>query len=229
MKETVKGNAPEIAELWEPQYLAVSPTMGIKPETDLIQGSREKPDWTKLPREDQSPDGGPRESGVNSARAYIEKVFNYDQFGASFPYTVQPNLKLIDANNGLQFCKYDLIELDSRHDTGVQGATTNNVMVHRYCRVTRMRVRIWLEEVVDETSGSIIDQLQYEQIVDFEFMFGSDGGTTQWPHIQVNTLRREKDIPAKLRLPPIQLPTESHEEATDGPKPVEYKMNHTLS
>ena len=228
--------APVIAQLWEPTYLAVSPTMGInlqEPDPDLIPGSRAKPDWTKLPREDQQP------GGVNSGRAYFEKIFNYDQFGAKFPYTVQPNLKLSDANEGLRFKKYDLIELDSRHDTGVQGATVNNVMIERYCRVVRMRFRMWLEEIYDEESGKVIDQLQYEQIVDFEFMFGSDGGTTQWPHIQVNTLRREKDIPLDKRLPPIQLPTEAGDEAehaekaafaqeaVSGPRPIVCPMHHT--
>jgi len=216
----IKDKTPHIADLWEQQYLAVSPSMGINPKKDLIPGSREKPGWTKLPREDQK--GG----GVNSGRAYFEKIFNYDQFGAKFPYTVQPNLKLIDANDGLCFKKYDMIELDSRHETGVQGATVNNVMVERYCRVARMRFRMWLEEIVDD-GGKVIDQLQYEQIVDFEFMFGSDGGTTLWPHIQVNTLRREKDIPRADRLPPIQLPTEDAEEAAGGPKPVVYAMKHT--
>jgi hypothetical protein len=221
----VKGQAPAIAELWQQEYLAISPTMGINPATDLIPGSRKKPDWTKLPREAQNPDGGPGNSGVNSGRAYFEKIFNYDQFGASFPYTVQPNLKLTDANENLKFIKYDLIELDSCHNTGVQGATVNNVMIERYCRVARMRFRMWLEEI--EENGKIIDQLQYEQIVDFEFMFGSDGGTTLWPHIQVNTLRREKDIPVDRRLPPIKLPTEATEEAAGGPEPVVRSMKHT--
>lgn len=215
-----QGQAPHIADLWEPQFLSVSPSMGINPEQDLIQGSREKPAWTELPREDQ--EGG----GVNSGRAYFEKIFNYDEFGAQFPYTVQPNLKLIDANDGVEFKSYDMIELDSVHETGVQGATVNNVMIERYCRVARMRFRMWLEEVVDE-DGKVVDQLQYEQIVDFEFMFGSDGGTTLWPHIQVNTLRREKDIPLERRLPPIQLPTEAAEEAEDGPKPQVCPMRHT--
>ncbi|MDH3337680.1 MAG: peroxidase, FMP-type [Gammaproteobacteria bacterium] len=230
IKESEVGKAPEIADLWEPQYLSVSPTMGINleaPDPDLTQGSRAKPDWTKLPREKQKPDGGPRESGVNSGRAYFEKIFNYDQFGAKFPYTVQPNLKLIDANEGLNFQKYDLIELDSFHQTGVQGATINNVMIERYCRVARMRFRMWLEEILDPESEKVIDQLQYEQIVDFEFMFGSDGETTLWPHIQVNTLRREKDVPAERRLPPIQLPTEAAEEAAGGPEPVVVSMKHT--
>ncbi|MBX3744027.1 MAG: hypothetical protein KF833_01840 [Verrucomicrobiae bacterium] len=217
----IKNQAPAVADLWEPQYLAVSPTMGINPAKDLIPGSRDKPDWTKLPREDQA------DGGVNSGRAYFQQIFNYDQFGARFPYTVQPNLKLIDANAGLRFKRYDMIQLDSRHDTGVQGATVNNVMIERYCRVTRMRLRMWLEEIFEEETGDVIDQLQYEQIVDFEFMFGSNGGTTQWPHIQVNTLRREKDIPPAKRLPPIQLPTEAAHEAVGGPEPLVCPMKHT--
>jgi len=221
------GQAPNIAPLWNPPSLAVSPTMGINVSTDLIAGSREKPAWTKLPREDQNlddPDPGNR--GVNSGRAYIEQVFNYDLFGARFPYTVQPNLKLTDANVGLKFKKFDLIQLDSRHDTGIQGATVNNVMIERYCRVVRMQFRMWLEEILDEESGKVIDQLQYEQIVDFEFMFGSNGGTTQWPHIQVNTLRREQDIPPAKRLPPIRLPTEAEPEVKGGPEAVVYLMKH---
>lgn len=225
--DPVEGKAPHIADLWEQQYLVVSPTMGINPEKDLIKGSRQKPDWTKLPRQDQNPDGGPRESGLNSGRAYFEKIFNYDQFGAKFPYTVQPNLKLIDANENLQFKKYQMIVLDSFHDTGVQGGTINNVMVDRYCKVTRMRYRMWIEEVYDEEFGGDIEQIQYEQIVDFEFMFGSNGGTTQWPHIQVNTLRREKDIPEEKRLPPIQQPTEPHEIVTGGPAPIVCPMGHS--
>lgn len=221
--ESGVGKAPHIADLWEQQYLSVSPSMGINPEEDLIQGSREKPKWTYLPREDQA--GG----GVNSGRAYFQKVFNFDDFGAKFPYTVQPNLKLTDANEGLQFKRYDMIELDSFHNTGVQGATVNNVMIERYCRVARMRFRMWLEEIFDEESGKVIDQLQYEQIVDFEFMFGSTGGTTLWPHIQVNTLRRERDIPADKRLPSIKLPTEAPDEPVDGPDPIIPLMKHRRS
>lgn len=220
------GKAPHIANLWEPQYLAVSPTMGINPEKDLYEGSRDKPDWTSLPREAQNPDGGPRESGVNSGRAYFEKIFNYDQDGAKFPFTVQPNLKLTDANEGLKFIKYDLIELDSFHDTGVQGATINNPMINRYCKVTRMRYRMWFEEVFDEEFGGVIEQLQYEQIVDFEFMFGSDGGTTKWPHIQVNTLRREKDIPAGKRLKSISLPTETPDALAEESDAMVCPMRH---
>ena len=221
IEESADGKAPHIADLWEQQYLAVSPTMGINPDKDLIKGSREKPKWTELPREEQE------SGGLNSGRAYFEKIFNYNEFGAKFPFTVQPNLKLTDANESLKFNRYDMIALDSFHETGVQGATVNNVMIERYCKVVRMRYRMWIEEVYDKEWGKVVDQLQYEQIVDFEFMFGSTGGTTLWPHIQVNTLRREKEIPKDKRLPGIKLPTETPDDVVDGPAPVVCPMKHT--
>ena len=31
----------------------------------------------------------------------------------------------------------------------------------------------------------------YKPIQHFEFGFGTDGGTTVWPHIQVDTLRKK--------------------------------------
>ena len=89
----------------------------------------------------------------------------------------------------IKFKSYDLIELDTYHPTGIQGGAINNVMIERYCRVVRVKMRMWIEQI-HISENEIIDQLQYEQIVYFEFMFGSSGKTTQWPHIQVNTLRR---------------------------------------
>ncbi len=71
--------------------------------------------------------------------------------------------------------------------TGPRGGVLNNAMVGRYCKTTRMRLRMWIERIDLGPEKGIVDQLQYEQIVDFEFMFGSSGGTTQWPHIQVNS------------------------------------------
>ena len=210
-KPNTSGKEPHIANLWEQQYLSVSPTMGIKPSEDLgtdRKNPRKKPDWTLLPREKQLPDG------VNSGRAYFLKIFNYDQFGAKYPYTVQPNLKLSDFNKSLKFISYDTIELDSYHPTGIQGGIINNAMIERYCRVVRMRMRLWIEKV--EENGRTFDQLQYEQIVFFEFMFGSNGDTTQWPHIQVNTLRREEDIAPGEKFAPIQLPTDDAVEETNG-------------
>lgn len=195
--EQDQDGAPVIAPTWDEASLAVSPSMGFNLEKDVTPNSRAMPKWTKLKVPNSAGDVG--KAGFldpNSGRAYIHKVFVYDQFGARFPYTVQPNLKLTDANENVKIQSYDLITLDSKQDTGHQGGVLNNVMVARYCRPTRMRLRLWLERVKLKT-GPIVDQLQYEQIVDFEFMFGSNGGTTRWPHIQVNTLRRKEDVAAR--------------------------------
>lgn len=91
-----------------------------------------------------------------------------------------------------------------------------------------MRHRMWLEEIeITDKKGQTktIEQLQYEQIVDFEFMFGASGETTQWPHIQVNTLRRIEDIPEEDRFAPIDLPEEA-DKPVATPKSQVCRMNH---
>jgi hypothetical protein len=80
------------------------------------------------------------------------------------------------------------ITLDSDQDKGPQGGILNIPIIQRYVPTTRMRLNMWLETVLER--GQEIQQLQYEQITHFEFHFGTDGGTTVWPHIQVNTLRK---------------------------------------
>lgn len=238
--ETQENIEPQIAELWEQAYLSISPTMGMSPKINKGKGSLQaideikKPKWTSKAREDLIDFKGQDQShrGVNSAKAYFQRIFNYDQFGAKYPFTVQPNLKLIEANKGLKFKKFAKIELDSQHETGVQGGTINNVMIQRYCRVARMRHRMWLEEIeLDEKDQNgkpkVIKQLQYEQIVDFEFMFGANGETTLWPHIQVNTLRRLEEIPEEDRLPPIKVDEDSDKKSINTPPPRVYKMNHS--
>ena len=49
---------------------------------------------------------------------------------------------------------------------------------------------MWIETLIE--NGEEIQQIQYEQIMYFQFQFGTDGGTTRWPHIQINTLRKKK-------------------------------------
>ncbi len=194
--------APHIADIWDKDTMAVSPTMGLNFEEDVDAGSTELPEWTKLKvphsGKDLEPDGKPKEGYLdpNSGRAYMHKVFVYDQFGAKFPYTVQPNIALTEANANIKIIDHDLITLDSLQATGHQGGIVNNVMIDRYCKVTRMQLRMWIERVDLGGDKGVVDQLQYEQIVDFEFQFGATGGTTQWPHIQVNTLRRKVDVDA---------------------------------
>jgi hypothetical protein len=95
-----------------------------------------------------------------------------------------------------------------------------------------MRHRTWLEEIeLDEKDhngeNKVIQQLQYEQIVDFEFMFGASGETTLWPHIQVNTLRRLEDIPEDKRLSPIKVDEQSDKTPVLKASSQFNKMNHS--
>lgn len=107
-----------------------------------------------------------------------------------YPYSVRPDLRLRDAIKNQTISKYTLIQLSSKHDGGPQGGILNTPFVQRFANVTEMTVNLWLETVLED-DGTEVLQLQYEQIIFFEFMFGSNGQTTRWPHIQVNTLRKK--------------------------------------
>lgn len=111
-----------------------------------------------------------------------------------YPYSVRPNLRLRDAIKDQNITRYTLIQLTSKHDGGPQGGVLNTPFVQKFANATEMTLNLWLETVVED--GKEVLQLQYEQIIIFEFMFGSNGQTTRWPHIQINTLRRKPETSA---------------------------------
>ena len=78
--------------------------------------------------------------------------------------------------------------MSTEEEEGPRGGILNTPIINRYVPATRMRLRLWIETVIED--GKEVLQLQYEQIQNFEFHLGTDGGTTLWPHIQVNTLRK---------------------------------------
>ena len=102
-----------------------------------------------------------------------------------------------DAISGQTIENYLLVQLSSRKATGAQGGILNVPFVNRFVPTVEVEFNLWIETVLED--GKEILQLQYEQIIFFEFDFGNDGGTTSWPHIQVNTLRKIEDIPADQR------------------------------
>lgn len=122
-----------------------------------------------------------------------------------YPYSVRPDLRLRDSIKGETIKNHVLIELSSKNKTGAQGGILNVPFVNRFVSTVEMNMRMWIETVVE--NGKEILQLQYEQIIFFEFDFGDDGGTTSWPHIQVNTLRKLEDVsPDQKRLIEEQFP-----------------------
>ncbi|MFQ3219198.1 MAG: hypothetical protein ACI96W_001556 [Paraglaciecola sp.] len=203
--------APVIADLWDEKSVAFDKTMGYTAEKlrKATNNTRVKPDIASYSvyQGVQPKDGFPAGTlDPNSGEAYMKRIFNAtQQLNCSsgtvvtdplFPYCVQPNLKLVDANKGLDIISHDHFTLNTNppNSTGLQGGSLNNVAVDRYAKIFDIEVRVWISKVKDKQSGKIVDQLQYEQRIHFEFQYGVDGTKTKWPHYQCNTLRRLEDL-----------------------------------
>jgi len=165
---------------WDFDHLALSKSMGgagTTPETP-IDLDQEAPAWVRdksLPVTDPS-----------GNRTYTQRILAHELY----PYSVRPDLRLRDAIKDQNITKFVLIQMDTEEEEGPHGGVLNNPIIRKYVPVIRMRLRMWIE-TVHEKDGKEVLQLQYEQIQNFEFHFGTDGGTTLWPHIQVNTLRKK--------------------------------------
>jgi hypothetical protein len=163
---------------WDFDHLAISQTMGGAGTTPAtpIDLDKPAPDWVRdstLPVRDPS-----------GNRTYTQRILAHPLY----PYSVRPDLRLRDAIGEQAIKESILIRLDTAADAGPRGGVLNSPIISRYAPTTRVQFRMWIETVVE--SGKEVLQLQYEQISHFEFHFGTDGGTTSWPHIQVNTLRK---------------------------------------
>ena len=176
-----KPHFPSGNAAWEPDFLAISKSMGLAgttPETP-INLDKPAPDWVhdkNIPIDEPS-----------SNRAYTQRILAHELY----PYSVRPDLRLRDAIKEQEVKSYVLIEMDTKETGGPQGGVLNNPFVSRFAPVQEMNMRMWIETIVE--NGEEILQLQYEQIMYFQFQFGTDGGTTRWPHIQINTLRKKKE------------------------------------
>lgn len=181
-KDTQKSGKPEFPSgdaAWDFAHLAISPSMGGAGTTpgNPINLDQPAPPWvsdTSLPALDPS-----------GNRTYTQRILAH----ALYPYSVRPDLRLRDTIKDQNIAKFILIQMDTQEEGGPRGGILNTPLVSKYVPVTRMQLRMWIETVMED--GEEILQLQYEQIQHFEFHFGTDGGTTVWPHIQVNTLRKK--------------------------------------
>lgn len=174
-----KPEFPQGTATWDPAHLAISASMGLAgtKESGPINLDEPPPLWVKDPSlAERDPSGN---------RTYTQRILA----DPHYPYSARPDLRLRDAIANQNIKNYTLIQMDTRYDGGPQGGILNIPMVSKYTPVTRMILRMWIETVIE--NGEEIQQLQYEQIQNFEFHFGTDGGTTVWPHIQINTLRKK--------------------------------------
>lgn len=172
---------------WNYDFLSISPTMGGAGASaaNPINLDQPAPAWVHEKLNDQNDPGG--------NKIYTQRILAHDLY----PYSVRPDLRLRDTLSGQNVSNYVFIQLSSKNKTGAQGGVLNVPFVNRFVPTVEVNMRIWIETVIED--GKEILQLQYEQIILFEFDFGDSGGTTSWPHIQVNTLRKLEDIPADQR------------------------------
>ncbi|HKJ41819.1 MAG TPA: peroxidase, FMP-type [Sunxiuqinia sp.] len=175
-----KPDFPTGAAAWDPNFLAISPSMGLAgttPDTP-IDLDKPAPAWVhdqSLPERDPS-----------GNRTYTQRILAHELY----TYSVRPDLRLRDVLKSQDVKSYTLINMSTKETGGPQGGVLNNPFVTRFTPVHEMNLRLWIETIVE--NGVELLQLQYEQIQYFEFQFGTDGGTTRWPHIQINTLRKKK-------------------------------------
>jgi len=172
---------------WEPPHLSISPTMGGAGASaaNPINLDQPPPAWVHEKLTDENDPG--------SNKIYTQRILAHDLY----PYGVRPDLRLRDTLSGQQVKNHVKIQMSSKNSTGAQGGILNVPFVTRFVPTVQIDFTLWVETVVED--GKEILQLQYEQIILFEFHFGNDGGTTSWPHIQVNTLRKLEDIPLDQR------------------------------
>jgi hypothetical protein len=171
---------PSGTAAWDFDHLAISQSMGgagTTPDTP-INLDEPAPAWVhdkSLPID--CPSGN---------RTYTQRILAHKLY----PYPVRPDLRLRDSLKGKNVKEHVLIEMSTKEKGGPEGGVINNPFVKRYTPIHEMNFRMWIETIIE--NGEEIHQLQYEQIQYFEFSFGTDGGTTRWPHIQINTLRKQK-------------------------------------
>ncbi|MDI1257365.1 MAG: peroxidase, FMP-type [Flavobacterium sp.] len=167
---------------WKYDHLSLSRTMGGAgaSETNPINLDQPAPAWVFENLDDQN------DPGEN--KIYTQRILAHDLY----PYSVRPDLRLRDSIKGENIKNHVLIQMSSKNKTGAQGGILNVPFVNRFVPSVEMNMRMWVETVVEDEKEIL--QLQYEQIIFFEFAFGDDGGTTSWPHIQVNTLRKIEDV-----------------------------------
>jgi len=171
---------------WDQNHMAIDFSMykGEHP----IKHDLDKPH----PGFDLPPAGSPKEAYTvpQTHFLYVDRIFSH----ALYPYSVRPDLRLRDAIKGQNIKNHTFIDMGTRFSSNPQGGVLNTPMVQKYCNVTEVQFRMWIETVIED--GEEVLQLQYEQIVYMEFGFARDGSLTRWPHIQVNTLRKKDWVDA---------------------------------
>lgn len=78
-------------------------------------------------------------------------------------------------------------------DSNNEGAVKNVPFIDKHAVATRMQATFWVETVQVPQSKQTFQQLQYSQTIDMDFdkRFGGEPGLITWPHVNINTLKKQ--------------------------------------
>jgi hypothetical protein len=105
-----------------------------------------------------------------------------------------PNQTLQDFVTAQEANKQTIVETTTiTISTEWDGGIANIPFVKQYANATRFVATLWIEQVQDETTGDVFEQLQYSQETDLLFhpQFEDPAKLITWPHTNVNTLVKQ--------------------------------------
>jgi hypothetical protein len=102
---------------------------------------------------------------------------------------INPDATLQADIEGQNILSTTTLVLDSANQGGIQ----NVPFIVNHANATRFQCFFWIETVQVPDSDQTFQQLQYTQIIDLEFhkKFGGVPGLITWPHVNINTLRKQ--------------------------------------
>jgi hypothetical protein len=146
-----------------------------------------------IPTIDALPIGAPRSLDNPYLGPY--KIFHDDFFDGVFDPTDPTRLLKVVAA-GLNVVRTTILEFD----TTLPDAGINNVpFVVNQANASEMQATFFIHELAEtDASGKPKLVLQYAQIVQLDFLPRFDGGAgrIQWPHVSINTLEKQSDVPS---------------------------------
>ena len=100
-----------------------------------------------------------------------------------------PNMVLQEAIAGQDVTQTITLSVSTQDGGGI----VNIPFVDQHANATQFTCDYWIETIKDPSTGDEVQQLQYSQQTNIEFLpqFGNPDQLIMWPHVNVNTLRKQ--------------------------------------
>lgn len=104
-------------------------------------------------------------------------------------HPAEPNGVLQEMIEGEDIVSVTTLSVSTEKDGGL----VNIPFVEEHAKTSKFTCTYWLETIKDPKTGEEVQQLQYSQQSNLEFLprFGEPDKLIMWPHVNVNTLRKQ--------------------------------------